>query len=54
MVDAFLSTLVMLVGASTFGFGALAASLAGPHKLVLVAVMLMMVAMSYRSVDLDL
>lgn len=54
MVDAVLATLVMMVSASVVGAGAVAAALAGPHKLVVVTMMLMIIAMSYRSVDLDL
>ncbi|MBZ0237097.1 MAG: hypothetical protein K8M05_32505 [Deltaproteobacteria bacterium] len=54
MVDALVATLIMTVSASFVGFGAVAAALAGPNKLVVVTVMLMMIAMSYRSADLDL
>lgn len=54
MLDAVLATAVMMVSASFVGFGAVAAALAGPHKLVIVAMMLMMIAASSRPADLDL
>ena len=54
MVDAVLATFVLMVSASFVGFGAVAAALAGPHKLVIVTMMLLMIAASYRSADLDL
>ena len=53
-MDALVVTVVMVVGASLFGLGTLFAALAGPNKLVVVTVMLMMVAMSSRPADLDL
>lgn len=54
MVDVLVATLVMTVSASFVGFGAVAAALAGPHKLVIVTMMLMMIAMAHRPADLDL
>jgi len=54
MVDAVVATLVMMLSASFIGFGAVAAALAGPHKLVIVAMLLMMIAASHRPADLDL
>jgi hypothetical protein len=54
MVEPLVTTLVIMAGSSVFGFGALIAALAGPNKLVVVTVMLMMVAMQQRPPDFDI
>jgi hypothetical protein len=54
MIDAVLAMFVMMVSTTVFGFGVVAAALAGPNKLVIVAMMLMMVAATQRPADLDL
>jgi hypothetical protein len=48
MLDVVLASFIMMVSATFFGFGAVAAALAGPHRLVCVAMMLMMIAASQR------
>jgi hypothetical protein len=54
MIDVVLPTFIMMVSATFFGLGAVAVALAGPHRLVIVAMMLMMIAASTRPADLDL
>jgi hypothetical protein len=54
MLEALLASYVLMVSASFVGLGAVAAALAGPHKLVIVAMLLMMIAATYRSADIDL
>lgn len=55
MLEPVVTTLVVMAGSSIFGFGALIAALAaGPHKLVVITMMLMMIAMQYaRPNDFD-
>jgi len=55
MVETALAMLVMSMSGSLVGLGAVAAALAGPNQLVIVAMMLLMIAAAYRSpFDLDL
>ena len=53
MLEALLASYVMMLSASFVGFGAVAAALAGPNQLVIMTAMLMMIAFSYRSADMD-
>lgn len=55
MVETALAVLVMSMSGSLVGLGAVAAALAGPNQLVIITMLLMMIALAYRSpFDLDL
>ncbi len=51
MLDVIATAFTVTVGMSFFGFGALAALLAGPARLVVVATMLLMIAASSTQGD---